>query len=87
MLIKISCIAIVNCLYHSERDKPNQTSEPNTAQPTDECAEPEGPEWHTDDGTGDVDKPVGKEGSDAQEDNVEQQIVSLLVHLQHTNTQ
>lgn len=51
-----------------------------------ESAKPEGPQWHIDDGTGDVDEPVREEWCDAKEDDVEEQVVSLFVHLQQKST-
>lgn len=48
---------------------------------TKEGPEPEWPQGHIDDGACDVDEPVRQERSNAKEDDVEQQVVSLLLNL------
>lgn len=45
-----------------------------------ESTKPEGPQWHIDDGAGNVDEPVWEEWCDAKEDDVEEQVISLFVH-------
>lgn len=52
-----------------------------------ESAKPERPQRHIDDGAGDVDEPVWEEWCDSKEDNIEEQVVSLFVHLQHKSTE
>lgn len=51
---------------------------------TEKSADEEVLEGDTNDGRRDIDEPVGKERSDAQEDYVVQQTVSMFINLRHT---